>query len=102
MQEAITETERRRVLQLAHNERFGIVPRTVEREVTKSITPLQQAISDASKQGKKGKKTKARSKKATEQILASLEREMDKAAHNRDYERAIQLREQLKIVQEEL
>jgi len=93
MQAAIDETERRRTLQLAYNAEHGITPLSVKREVTKSITNLQQAIAQASK-GKKKKEEPTLSEPELQKKLADLEYEMKKAAEELDFEKAISLREQ--------
>lgn len=98
MRSAIDETERRRALQIAHNEKHGITPRTVTRDVTKSISKLQQDIAAASKN--RGKKSSSGAKKKDTNTLArqinQLEKAMHKAAKNMDFEKAIALREELK------
>ena len=100
MKAAIDETDRRRALQQAHNDEHGIVPRTVTREVTDSITSLQKRISDASTANKKKKKRaeKAPKKgtKAYDQFVQDLRNRMQQAATDLDFETAIELREQLK------
>jgi len=97
MRAAIDETDRRRNIQETYNKKHGITPKSVQREVKKSITKLQEAIGKASKSSKKSKK--ARSKTAltaseTQKQLAQLEVEMQKAASELDFEKAIELREQ--------
>ena len=57
MKEAIDETNRRRELQESLILQHDITPVSVKRDVTKSITDLQQAIAQASKMNKKRKKT---------------------------------------------
>lgn len=87
---AIDETMRRRELQIAYNKKHGIVPRTVKREVTKSISPLQKAIAMASKARKKSDIDR------TDPIerIAELEQLMQEAAEKLDFETAIALREE--------
>jgi excinuclease ABC subunit B len=92
MRNAIDETDRRRAIQVAYNEEHGITPLSVRREVTKSITSLQQAISQASKRKKKD--DKVLTEPELQKNLADLEYEMRKAAENLDFELAIALREQ--------
>ncbi|MCF7900366.1 excinuclease ABC subunit B, partial [Candidatus Babeliales bacterium] len=91
MRNAIDETDRRRSIQEAYNKERGITPESVQREVVKSITPLQDAIKKASKgYNKKQKLTvqEIESKKADLEVL------MRKAAEALDFEKAIQLREE--------
>lgn len=90
MHGAIDETNRRRALQEAYNHEHGITPKTVKREVTKSIVNIQKAIALASK----GKKKVATQKPDLVQIV-EIEREMQAAAERLDFERAIELRERL-------
>lgn len=91
MQGAIAETERRRALQHAYNEQHGITPVSVRRDVTKSITKLQEAIAQASAR-KRSKQQYAGKDKY--QHLAELEVAMKEAADNLNFEKAIALREQ--------
>lgn len=109
MQEAINETNRRREIQENYNKKHGITPMSVTREVTKSITKLQEAIANASKAGK-SKKSKLGTENEIEknknisnqtisekellEKLAKLEVEMQKAASDLDFEKAIELRSQ--------
>ena len=97
MQNAMDETARRRILQQAYNKKHGITPTTVQREVTKSISPIQKAIIEARK-GKKKTSTAQEAGKYTsadvqKQIL-DLEAQMQHAAENFNFEEAIALREQ--------
>ncbi|MBN2267110.1 MAG: excinuclease ABC subunit B [Candidatus Babeliaceae bacterium] len=94
MQGAINETGRRRALQIAYNEEHGIIPQTVTREVTKSISKLQQAIAAAQK-GRKKAVIKEEATPSSDPLvqLATLEKEMADAAAGLDFERAIELRE---------
>lgn len=92
---AIEETNRRRALQLAYNDEHNIVPMSVKREVTKSITNLQEIIAQASKRGKK--KATAKEKltgQALHKKLIELEQKMQDAAEKLDFETAIALREE--------
>jgi excinuclease ABC subunit B len=91
MKAAIDETNRRRAIQENHNEKHGITPKNVQREVTKSISPLQKAIAAASKATPK---TKPLTEEQLTKKIAQLEAEMDKAAEAFDFERAIQLRDE--------
>lgn len=95
MQAAIDETNRRRALQIAHNTKHHIIPKTVTREVVKSIGNIQQAIAEASKQSKKKKKTVILSAEQKEVQINALRVAMVEAAENLDFEKAIALRDEL-------
>lgn len=91
MQAAIDETNRRRDLQEAYNEKHNITPLDVQREVTKSISPLQKAIREAS--ANKGRAKKAiLDRSDLLKRMAELERQMDEAAERFAFEEAIKLR----------
>jgi excinuclease ABC subunit B len=101
MQAAIDETNRRRAVQMAHNEKHGIVPRTVTREVTESITSLQESIRAASHANRKRKPKPDMNKRERTQLVAHLRGQMEAAAASYDFERAIELREELKALGED-
>jgi excinuclease ABC subunit B len=92
MQAAIDETTRRRQLQMEYNTQHAIVPVSVKREVTKSISKMQQAIADASKS--KRKKQQEINLDQVHARLLELERLMQEAAEAFKFEKAIELREE--------
>lgn len=98
LKSAIEETDRRRALQQKYNQAHGIIPQTVKREVVKSIVNIQEAIAKASAQRRKKKEvTENLSEADTMKIahrITELEVEMQKAANNFDFERAIELRKE--------
>jgi len=98
MSSAINETERRRSLQTEYNKKHNIIPKTVKREVVKSIVNIQKAIMEASKYHKKS--SDQVDGKSIEKQMKILERAMRKAANNRDFEQAIAIREEIKKLQE--
>lgn len=93
MHAAITETNRRRTIQQAFNEKHGIIPLSVKRDVRKTITNLQEAIARASDRKKK-KDVVFTDKKALLHHLVKLEKQMEQAAHNHEFEKAIALRDE--------
>lgn len=93
MEAAMNETGRRRALQEAYNKEHGIDPKTVTREVKASISSMQKAIMQASKhKPKDGKPVASLSREETAARIIMLEQEMQKAAENLDFEKAIALR----------
>lgn len=95
MESAMHETARRRQLQQDYNKKHSITPSTVMREVTKSISGIQHAIAQASKQRKKEEKQKdITSPEAIHARLIALEAQMQRAAEKLDFETAITLREE--------
>ncbi len=83
MNEAITETKRRRTIQEAYNKEHGITPKTIQKEITEAVT--NEIKEKASK--------KTISKKEKTDIVRNLEKEMQEAAKNLDFERAMELRD---------
>ncbi len=92
MQQTIDETARRRAMQQEYNQLHGISPKTVTREVTKSISKLQQAIAKASEPKKKKKEAMATID--VQARIKELEKLMQDAADRFDFETAISLREE--------
>ncbi|WP_252504086.1 excinuclease ABC subunit UvrB [Sporosarcina sp. Marseille-Q4943] len=92
MKKAIDETARRREIQIAYNEKHGITPTTIKKEIRDVIRATQVAEEDISALEKvtKGKKL---SKDDKVKLLATLEKEMKEAAKALDFERAAELRD---------
>ena len=88
MERAITETERRRAIQMAYNQAHGIVPRTIVKEIRDTIE-----ISDKAENAKAG--TRRMGKKEREAAIDRLTREMKEAAKLLNFEHAAFLRDQI-------
>jgi len=104
MQAAIDETSRRRTLQIAYNTEHGITPRSVSRDVTKSISKMQEAIAAAQK-GRKKQKDSTGEESALHELIArisGLEEQMQTAANAFDFEKAIELRKEWRELQTQL
>ena len=85
MNEAISETARRRKIQIAYNEEHGIVPKTIVKEIREVVSNV--VTDDTSKkQPKMSKSEKAK-------LLVKIEEEMKAAAKALDFERAMELRD---------
>jgi excinuclease ABC subunit B len=95
MQFTMDETLRRRTLQDAYNQEHGIIPMTVVREVTASISSLSQDIAKGSKALQKQKKKEEKlSQSAALAKITDLEIAMQQAAQKLDFETAIALRQE--------
>ena len=85
MNEAISETYRRRSIQEKYNEEHNIVPKTIIKEV-------REVISNEVKSTKEKKKMTLNDKN---EMIKNIELEMKKAASELDFERAMELRNAL-------
>ncbi|MCY9528616.1 MULTISPECIES: excinuclease ABC subunit UvrB [Paenibacillus] len=93
MHKAITETERRRKIQMAFNEEHGITPQTIRKKVRDVIEATKTA---ESKEGYDiSKSVEKMSKKDRQSVIQRLEAEMKDAAKNLQFERAAELRDAL-------
>lgn len=91
MDKAIRETERRRSIQLAYNEKHGITPQTVQKRVRDVIEATRVAEQKADYLAEA--KTEKLSKKDRASLIERLEKEMKEAAKNLQFERAAELRD---------
>lgn len=94
MEKAIGETERRRAIQTAYNERHGITPQTIRKKVRDVIEATKVAEQKSSYLAGKDDLGKL-SKKDRQSVIARLEAEMKEAAKNLQFERAAELRDAL-------
>ena len=89
MNEAISETKRRRRIQEDYNKEHGIVPKTIIKEIREVVS--NEIEVDATKSNTTGEVKM--SKKEKEQLMIKIENEMKEAAKNLDFERAMELRD---------
>jgi len=87
MEKAIQETERRRTIQIEHNTKFGITPKTIRKDVRDSI----RVKLDADEQ--EMKRLVDMTKQEKEAMIQDLENQMKTAARNLDFEEAASLRD---------
>lgn len=91
MERAITETYRRREIQIAYNQKHGITPKTIIKDVREILE-----ITSKEKIEKKGKgTTKKMSRKEIEASIAQLTVEMKNAAKILEFEHAAYLRDKI-------
>ena len=83
MQLAIKETARRRKIQEEYNEEHHITPTTIQKEIKEVVSNEVEKVSAKPKMSKKEK----------ENILKTIEEEMQEAAKQLDFERAMELRD---------
>lgn len=92
MEKAMSETQRRREIQIAHNEKHGITPTTINKKVRDIIEATKVAESKADYLTGAGGKL---NKKEKQSLMQRLEAEMKDAAKNLQFERAAELRDAL-------
>lgn len=90
MKKTIDETKRRRDIQIAYNEKNGITPQTIKKEIRDVIAGKETAELTHRIRNNKGKR---KDKKAVDELIQKLEKEMREAAALLDFERAAQLRD---------
>jgi excinuclease ABC subunit B len=103
MRRAIEETDRRRAIQVAYNERHGITPETVQ----KGISDISDFLALESKVPTRGRRTRSRADEgmSAEEIartMVELEEEMLAAAEELRFEYAAKLRDEIKALRREL
>ena len=87
MHECIEETNRRRMIQEAYNDDYGIIPRTIIKEIRPPIHNSDDEISDLIDITKHGSRAEIEAK------LKELEKQMKQAAKEFDFERAAEIRD---------
>ena len=88
MERAITETYRRREIQIKYNREHGIVPQTIKKDI-------RGIIEISSKEDSPKKQAKRMSKAEKEQLIERLTKEMKQAAKILDFEHAAYLRDRI-------
>lgn len=91
MKKAIDETERRRKIQEDFNEKHGITPTTIKKNIGEIIQITKKA---------EEAEIEEFNREDIETILINMESEMYKAAEELDFERAARLRDQIKKMKE--
>jgi excinuclease ABC subunit B len=112
MQKLIDETNRRRALQIAYNEKHGINPKTVYKSLEEILQGTSIADINAKRTEKRREAELADIRKKTAPILkqmsaeqrteliAQLKEEMKTAARDLDFERAAELRDEVKRLED--
>lgn len=94
MQKAIDETDRRRTVQQEYNEKHGITPQTIRKEV-RDVIQATVAAEAPEAYDSETKQVKKMTKKEKQKVIENMEKEMKQAAKNLDFEKAAELRDVL-------
>ncbi|MCM8794762.1 MAG: excinuclease ABC subunit UvrB [Candidatus Omnitrophica bacterium] len=97
MRHAMRETDRRRKIQLAYNEKNKITPRSVEKAIREGIEVVSKEEADQIVQSAAGL---SGDQFDLEEVIAEMEREMELAARNLQFERAAVIRDQVVALRE--
>ena len=97
MRQTMNEMERRRKIQLAYNEKNKITPRSVEKAIRDGIEMVSHGEAEELVQSATGLDE---DQFDFEQVIAEMEREMELAARNLQFERAAALRDQVARLRE--
>ena len=99
---SISETDRRRAIQVAYNEEHGITPETI----VKGISDITEFLQSDSKVPTKGRRRREKKVEMTpneiEQTMRELEEEMLAAAEELRFEYAAKLRDEIRDLRREL
>jgi len=93
MRGAIDETERRRNLQVAYNKKHNIIPKTIEKKIHEKIVKEEELNID---------EMQAIPQSDIPQLIEIMDLDMNAAAENLDFEKAIELREKISILKKRL
>ena len=99
MKNAIDETNRRRALQMKYNEENGITPETIKKDVRDLISISKQVdkkINDIEKD------PESMDRKEIEELIKKVQKRMDQAAADLDFETAIEMRDRMTTLKIEL
>lgn len=100
MKKAIDETNRRREIQIAHNTKYGIIPQTIKKPIENNLLALVASYRNFEDLVAEEMIELGIEEKDLPKLIAKLEKDMHKAAKILDFERAAQIRDQLKKLRE--
>ncbi|MDR1168438.1 MAG: excinuclease ABC subunit UvrB [Heliobacteriaceae bacterium] len=96
MEKAISETNRRREIQIEHNKKYGIIPQTIKKPVENNLLSLVASYRDLEDIVAEEMVDLNISVKDLPKLIDKLEKDMHKAARILDFERAAEIRDKLK------
>jgi len=100
MQHAIDETKRRRRIQKAHNKKHHITPETIQKAVTPVFDFIYKAEETAPQLDKVAETVAEYGVDDLDDVIKNLEKEMEQAAKSLSFERAAELRDQIRELRE--
>lgn len=93
MEIALNETKRRREIQIEFNEKHGITPQTIQKEIRDVIRATTAAETPEEYEATAASKLTKLTKKERDKVIAEMENEMKEAAKALNFERAAELRD---------
>ena len=96
MKNAIKETERRRKIQIEYNKKYGIIPQTIKKPIENNLLSLIASYRNFEDVVAEEMVEHNIEKKDLPKLISKLEKDMHKAAKILDFERAAEIRDQLK------
>ena len=97
MQQAISETERRRSIQMAYNKKHGITPQTIQKEIVSIFDTLSSSGDKAPNRVSEPLEA-YRTIADMEQSIQKLEKDMLQAARDLEFEHAAKLRDRIQAL----
>ncbi|MFL5866144.1 MAG: excinuclease ABC subunit UvrB [Thermoleophilaceae bacterium] len=103
MRNAIGETDRRRAIQVAYNERHGITPETIQKGISDitDFLSIESKVPAGSRRNRR-RETEGMSPEEIRRTMVELEEEMLAAAEDLRFEYAAKLRDEIKALRREL
>jgi excinuclease ABC subunit B len=92
MQTTLDETARRRAIQQKYNEEHGITPQTIKKAV-RDLISISKAV--AKEEQSFAKDPESMNEKELKKLIASVEKNMKKAAADLNFEAAVELRDKM-------
>jgi excinuclease ABC subunit B len=102
MRQAISETMRRRDIQLKYNAEHGIDPQTIRKKVSDILLATRESLAPTPKRSRRRREPLSMSRDEMERLVRSLEEEMHEAAKDLQFEYAARLRDEVVDLKREL
>jgi excinuclease ABC subunit B len=102
MRKAISETDRRRAIQVAYNEEHGITPETVRKGISEMTEFLAMESQAPRRRRARREETAAKTPEELEKLVVQLEEEMLAAAEDLRFEEAARIRDELRELRADL